>query len=167
MGSVAPGGAERETLRALGGVGLVARPPILAAVGHRETELLAPVHQGPHLLLVLPYERQRPGVAVPDPPGGPERLLEAPRLAAGLDDGVGAVGDVRPDVGVTVGKEVGGAQPAVVLVDAQEPRLDFEQATTSTTGSTVVRLVPSGRWMLRFEIWRSATPIMPMERRPM
>ena len=80
------------------------------------------------LLLVLAHERQRPGVAFPDPPGGPERLLEAPGLAAGLDDGVGAVGDVGPDVGVTVGKEVGGAQPAVVLVDAQEPRLDFEQA---------------------------------------
>ncbi len=126
--SAAPGGAEGQALRPLRRVGLVAGPPVLAAVGHREAELLAPVHQGADLLLVLAHERQRPGVAVADTPGGPERLLQAPGLAAGLDDGVGAVGDVGPDVGVTVGQEVGGAQPAVVLVDAQEPRLDFEQA---------------------------------------
>ena len=39
--------------------------------------------------------------------------------------------------------------------------------TTSTTGSTVVRVVPSGRWTLRLAICRSATPIIPMERSPM
>ena len=37
------------------------------------------------------------------------------------------VREVGPDGGVAVGQEVGGAQPAVVLVDAQESRLDFEQ----------------------------------------
>ena len=76
---------------------------------------------------MLAHEGERPGVALADPPGGPERLLQTPGLAAGLDDGVRAVGDVGPHGGVAVGQEVGGAQPAVVLVDAQEPRLYFEQ----------------------------------------
>ena len=37
------------------------------------------------------------------------------------------VRDVGPDGGVPVGQEVGGAQPAVVLVDAQQARLDLSR----------------------------------------
>ena len=41
---------------------------------------------------------------------------------------MGAVGDVGSDAGVAVGQDIGGAQPAVVLVDAQEAGLNLEQA---------------------------------------
>ncbi|HKH88497.1 MAG TPA: hypothetical protein VKA05_06720, partial [Acidimicrobiales bacterium] len=40
---------------------------------------------------------------------------------------MGAVGHVGPDARVTLGQDVGGAQPAVVLVDPQEAGLHLEQ----------------------------------------
>ena len=89
--------AERARGQVLGAgrrVHLVLGPPGLAAVGHREAELLAPVDQRAHRLLLLAHEGQRPGAVVVPGVAGPERLLEAPGLAAGLRDGVGALGDV-------------------------------------------------------------------------
>ncbi len=35
------------------------------------------------------------------------------------------------------------------------------------TGSITVRVDPAGNGMPRLDTWRSATPIMPMERSPM
>ena len=109
-----------------------------------------------------------PASSAPIRPARPQRLLQAPGLAPGLDDGVGAVGDVGPHVGVALGQHVGGAQPAVVLVDAQEARLDLEAGRPRrrpgrwSSGSS-----PRAGGRSRFAICRSATPIMPMERSPM
>ena len=79
-------------------------------------------------LLLLAHERERPGAVALPRVAGPQRLLEAPCLAAGLRDGVGALGDVGQDAGVALGQHVGGPQPPVVPVDAQQPGLHLEEA---------------------------------------
>ena len=97
----------------------------------------------------------------------PEHLLEPPGLAAGLDERVRAGGHVGQEVGSTLGQHVGGPQPAVVLVDAQQPRLHLEEPHHVDDGVDGGQVVPSGSGRLRLDIWRSAMPIMPMERSPM
>ena len=107
-------------------MGLVLAPPGLAPFRDGEAELLAPVDEPAHQLLLLAYQSERPGHA-PVHPGGPERLLEAPRLAPGLDDGMGPVHHGGHDGGVAVSQDVGRSQPAVVLVDAQQAGLHLEE----------------------------------------
>ena len=70
--------------------------------------------------------------------------------------------------GSRLGQQVGRPQPAVVLVDAEQAGLDLEEADHVDDRVDHREGRPGGqRGTPRLEIWRSATPIMPMERSPM